>query len=45
LPLTPSCIVPGILYKKYSTPARRFFAAFISVVIYWIIAYRHPQNL
>jgi len=33
-----SCLVTGIFYKEYLTSVWCFFAALISIVIYWIIA-------
>ena len=32
-----SCFVTGIFYKEYLTSVWCFFAAFISIVVYWII--------
>ncbi|MCK7469205.1 MAG: hypothetical protein MZU91_14515 [Desulfosudis oleivorans] len=32
-----SCLITGIFYKEYLTSVWCFFAALISVVIYWII--------
>jgi len=36
--MTASCLVTGIFYKEFLTSIWCFFAAIISVVIYWIIA-------
>ena len=35
--VTLSCVVTGILYREYLTSVWCFFAAFISVIIYWIV--------
>lgn len=35
--VTVSCLITGIFFKEYLTSVWCFFAAFISIVIYWII--------
>lgn len=38
-----SCLITGIFYKEYLTSVWCFFAALISIVIYWIIADNQRQ--
>jgi hypothetical protein len=42
--VTASCLVTGILYKEFLTSVWCFFAALISVVIYWIISEKSPEE-
>jgi len=39
-----SCLITGIFFKEYLTSVWCFFAALISIVIYWIITERQPQK-
>lgn len=39
-----SCLVTGIFYKEYLTSVWCFFAALISVVIYWIISEKRSAD-
>lgn len=39
-----SCLITGIFLKEYLASVWCFFAALISIVIYWIIADRQPQH-
>jgi general stress protein CsbA len=39
-----SCLITGIFYKEYLTSVWCFFAAIISVVIYWIISEKIPED-
>ncbi|MFZ2287124.1 MAG: DUF6629 family protein [Bacteroidales bacterium] len=39
-----SCLITGIFFKEYLTSVWCFFAAFISIVIYWMVSAGTGQN-